>query len=235
MGKMDFLRKPELKKYAKINKAGREAVTKGEITRFEGFPPNLEQRLNTAALPDDTSQKSIQERIVQPLGEIATSSGITMAVAGKDYPLHSTLLEGLSAEEEEAKRKEVFKQIMSDPSFQDLLKQLIGLEITYKYILIDKGNVLLTSDTIPQEILTLRAALSKRFAEAGLKPLQLEHILHMSIARMTGLPTEEQQEKFAAYKKGLVHLRHAISKDPIVVRIGDVFNGSAYQLLTQQQ
>jgi hypothetical protein len=219
------------RKYANIDRVGRKALSEGEIQRFEGFPGDLKNRFNVAAQFAPASEREFVERVTGPAKEIAAQLGIDFMVAGEDFPIHSTMLEGLYQGDDDAERQKLFADLQKDAGFQDRINALNGLEVPYKYLLMDKGNVILNSVEIPDDILELRQFLTKYYAEKKLKPLAMDNILHISAARMVKLPEEEQEKSFAEYRRRMVELRHSISSEPLSLKIDHLHSGSTLQLL----
>jgi len=167
---------------------------------------------------------------------------IRFILAGRDFPIHSTILEGLyekqndRGEEESAEEKaQIFSSLKNDKLIDQINSRLIGESLEYKYLLIDKGNLMLTAIKIPENILDVREGLSKRYESAGLKPLPMTNILHMSLGRMTELPENEDERKEALkiYQQEIVKLRHLISADPLELTADNVHIGNAYDFITK--
>ena len=229
--KMEGFGGPIGRKFAEIDLAGRKALSEGEIQKFEGFPENLKKRFNVSARFTSDSEKEFAERVVRPVKDIAAQLGIDFIVAGEDFPLHSTMLEGLYQGADEAERQTLFSDLKDNISFQERLNALNGLEVPYKYLLMDRGNIILNSVEIPYSILEIREFLTKYYAEQKLKPLAMDNILHISAARMIKLPEEEREKSFTEYKGRMVELRHSISSTPLSLKMDHFYSGSTLQLL----
>lgn len=152
-------------------------------------------------------------------------------LAGRDFKLHSTLLEGLYEGTDVAERQQKFAQVLDGQSVGALLNGLVGKTIEYKYLLVDKGNLLLTALEIPEWVLAAREELAEAYTGQGLKPLLITDMLHISAARITGLPTEDQAQKLRVYGQRMAKLRHQISAEPLVLEIGAASTGSPLNLL----
>jgi hypothetical protein len=224
---------PIAEKYAKIDLEGRKALKKEDsVNKFEGFSENLKNRFGTVMIFNEESKKLLKESLIDKIESISKETEIDFALAGRDFPIHSTLLEGLCDDEKTSKA--VFEKIKGNIELIEVINSLNNLEVEFKYLLIDKGNILLTCINIPKEILIARGAINKILEENGLKPLQLNNILHISIARMTNFPAIEQGQKFNEYKEKVVKLRHEISSNPIKLKISEVLAGSSFDFLTSQ-
>lgn len=222
------------RKYIGIDHAGTQALyQKGGISEFAGFPESLRDRLNVALKFTTESETLLRERVIEPLLLIGNGLGIEFILAGRDFPYHSTLLEGLYEGKDPTKRQQKFKAATNTEEIKRL-KDLAGMRIAYKYLLIDKGNLLLTAIDIPDWVINTRSGLAVVYQNHGLKPLPLENILHISVARITRLPTEDRSVKLREYKIKVSQLRHQISPNPIVLEVGHVSVMPSLDLLTSK-
>ncbi|OGG58845.1 hypothetical protein A2765_00490 [Candidatus Kaiserbacteria bacterium RIFCSPHIGHO2_01_FULL_56_24] len=222
---------PVGRKYASIDLKGRDAVEKGEIQDFIGYPEALKNRFCIALELSADSDDEIRERVTSKVEAIAKESGIHMVIAGRNYPLHSTLLEGNFDGTDEAKRDGIFAALIQDPELQKVFDELKDLKIVYKYLLVDKGNILLTCSDIPEAFARARQRISEIYMAHGLKPLMIEHLAHISIARITRQPDVARLERLHEYKTMLIKLRHEISSNPITADVGDIFKGPTHDFL----
>jgi hypothetical protein len=219
-------------KYAGIDYSGRKSLNDAEnIKIFNGFSEDLKNRLNCAILFSDESNDQINQRIASNIEIIGKENEVGFILGGKDYPFHSTLLEGLFEGIQVSDREKIFKEIIESGEFKENIQNLSGIQIQFKYILIDKENVLLTSTDMPEEIERVRLELGHIYEKCGLKPIKMKNILHLSIARISKLP-QNKEEALKNYKKDMIGLRHKISSDPIILEVSAVSFKSAYDLLT---
>jgi len=222
---------PLTEKYAQIDLEGRKALRQEDgVKKFDGFSENLKERFGSTIIFEDQSRGIIRDSLIDEIKSISQATGIDFIFADYDFPLHATLLEGLC--EDETVRDELFKKIKENDQLMKIINSLNGLEIEFKYLLLDKANVLLTCSHIPREIINARKEISAVFEKSGLKPLRLENILHITIARMTELPKVEQEKKFHEYKNKIIQLRHEISLQPLKLKILKVSSGSTFDFLT---
>lgn len=221
---------PEIfEKYAKIDVLGRKAIKNRDIKEFEGFSESLGNRFNVSLLPDKETEILVNERLVSEIEKMEAELGIKFSLAGRDFPFHSTVMEGQFGEGEEDKKDNIFGSLEEQISQSGLPETLNGQEIKFKYVLLDRGNILLTSVLIPETVSRARENLDTTYSANDLKPLPMQNILHMSVGRISGLP--EDKEKLNEYKKRMTALRHKISSDPITVKVGDVYVGNTLKLL----
>lgn len=218
---------PILQKYANINRSGKEAVLNENIVKFDGFSESIKDRFITAAIFDEYSLNQVEDRVLGQLKRLEDMSGIEFAMANRDYPLHSTIMEGEYKGENQDEKDDLFERLTDD-----LPIDIKGLEIKYDYILIDKGNVLLVAQTIPEAVLKARESLKNHYSESGLRPLLLENILHCSLARIKSLPTDFVPNK---YIKELTDIRHSVSKsdESMILIVDRLDRGNSYNFLTQ--
>jgi len=222
-------------KYAEIDLAGKNSLNKAEIKRFEGLDESLKNRFISALQFSPESEKEVERRITSEMAKIAVEFGISFTLAGKDFPLHSTIGEGLYEGKDDSEREEIFDQTHGDKKLDDILSRISKEPIEYKYLLLDKGNVILSAIKIPEEITAARSELASFYQEKGMKPLLMENILHITIGRMNEIPEEGKEESFEGYKKKMIALRHAISSDPIKLQVSGVFDGETYGFLRSME
>jgi len=192
----------------------------------------MENRFNISLLPDEESEKVVGERLISEIEKTEKELGIKFLLAGRDFPLHSTVLEGKFERKEKDDsdlRERTFGIAKERASQSGLLETLRGQEVTFEYVLIDRGNILLTSVQIPEKILDAREQLATIYSGSNLKPLPMKNIQHISIGRINSLPKDGK--KLGEYKKRMIALRHKISSDPLVVRMGTVYVGDALRLI----
>lgn len=219
------------KKYAGIDRAGTAALyQEGSIKEFPGFPESLNNRFNVSLLFTPDSEAEFKRRVTDPLREIGNELGIEFYLASRDFRIHSTLLEGLYEGTDTNEGQNKFERIKANQTVQSL-DNLVGKTLQYKYLLIDKGNILLTAIDIPEWVLKARTDLSRVYSEQGLKPLNMTNILHISVGRMTQLPSKDRAEKFKTYRQEVAHLRHQISSSPLVLEVGTVSRIPPLELL----
>lgn len=227
---------PIVEKYAKIDLSGRRKLAEDEpdIVEFTGFSPELKKNFSSVLVFSSETERVIQERILDKIHAAGILSNIDFFETPKDYPLHATILEGMSNDDEQ-KRQSIFESLVSEGRLDLLFEQLKGIELEFKYVLIDKGNILLTAIDIPQVIFEVRRLLAQLYEEAGLTVRPLENILHVSIARMKSTPKgADAQKLFLEYKNKMIELRHNISMNPIRAQVVDIKKVPVYNFLTKQ-
>lgn len=228
---------PVVEKYAKIDLLGRKGLAEDEpdIIEFTGFSPELKKNFSSVLTFSTETEKEVQERILNRIHAVGAVSNIEFFESLKDYPLHATLLEGLSSDEAQ-KRQGVFDAIVTDGTTNSILETLKGVTLEFKYILLDKGNVLLAATEIPKEIFEIRKSLAELYEKSGLMVRPLDNILHISVARMKKVPSgEDARRLFKEYKNHMIQLRHDISANPIKAQINDTMKVPVYNFLTRQE
>lgn len=232
-----------LRKYAGINQSGRKALEQGAIAEQKEFSPLLKNRFNASMRFNAESIGRLDEALLDELRELEKKSDIRLLLANRDFPVHSTLQEAAfekssdeTDDQADQRRDEIFSGLRDNPD-ETLKKKLAGQQIDFKYLLIDKGNLILTADRIPAEILDARAELAKQYEAVGLKPSPIKNILHLTVSRIAELPTAETDRKnlFTEYEKKCRELRRNISRDPIALKVEDIYRGNVYDLLAQKK
>lgn len=228
-----------LRKYAKIDIFGRKAIKQKSIIEHKNFPESLKNRLNFSVCFNENSIERLDENLISKLRSLENYLGIKMIIAGRDFPLHSTILEGLfeskinePADDADKRKNNIFSEIINDQEFiNNLIKKLSNQNIDFKYLLIDKETLILTADEIPEAILEIRKKLEEKYKDKKLKPLLMENILHMTISKITQLPDDE--ENLEKYKKEIINLRHEVSANPLTLTIENINIGNSYEFINQ--
>ncbi len=217
-------------KYAEIDLIGREALDRAEIKPFEGFGENIKNRFIVALQFAPESEKVLETRVTSEVERIGRESGIEFFLAGKDFPIHSTLGEGLYEGGDVPRREDIFREVHQDEKLKALTERKRGERLIYKYLLLDKGNVMLTSVEIPEDVGKIREELAAIYAGHNLKPLRIENLLHVTVGRITKIP-DGGAEQFREYKKKMIELRHRISEDPLRLEVKKMSDGPSYEFL----
>lgn len=218
------------RKYSNIDRGGRKALVNAEFKEFDYSHEEMKRRFNVSAQFEPSSAEEFGRRITTVLEKNETDFGIKLLLAGRDFPLHTTLLEGrdesvISDDDREA----IFSQVA--PQAQSKTTSVVGQEIEFKYLLVDKGNLILTSVDIPETVLHLRSGLAPVYSTGGLRPLPMTNILHITVGRIVKMPTAEKTDALKRYKDEMIKLRHDISSSPLRMKIGEIYTGSAYDFL----
>lgn len=220
------------RKYAGIDRIGRRALSEeSRIQEFPGFPESLKNRFGVVLRFTSDSEQEIKNRISDHIQDIGEQFRIGFIIAGRDYPLHSTLLEGPYEGQDAVTRDNIFESLVGSSEIAKITDDLLGRKLDYKYLLLDKGNVLLTAIDIPDYLINLREELAALYKGKNLKPAPLDNLLHISLARMVNLPEEDKQSKFSIYRKQMTQLRHNISTDSLSLEIKSVQASSIFDLL----
>lgn len=230
------------RKYGSIDLKGRKKLRESpnEIQEFPGFDsPDqkeaTENTFNVSALFEGVSVEKVKDAVTERLKKIAEGQGLKFITAADEFPLHSTLELGEYQKNQprQKTKQKLFSGLSQDPELINLVKECEGLEIEFKYLLMDKSNVLLTAVDIPQQVLDLRAKLTDFYLRNNLKPLPIENMLHVSLGRMVGFPEDPElkAQSLKGYEKQMVKLRHELSSSPIKAKIGKVFLGITSDLL----
>ncbi len=225
---------PEGIKYAGIDIKGVRAVRLGEIATFTGFGETLKDSLITVMRFTSESVNEVKQRLLDPIKEIVEGEpGMEVVLAGRDYPLHSTVLDSNWAQAEE-KRDQSFTAAIARVKGENLMGDLVGQEIIYRYVLVNGGNVLLTAIDIPATVIEARKILVRVLTTEGISPKPSDHILHCSVARISALPQDGQKEVLNRYAGKIRRLRTNIAREPLKLKVGEVETVSGYDFFVAQ-
>ncbi len=227
-----------LQKYAGIDFDGRNTAKQGQLETFRGFPPSLANRMNVSLLFDEESQELVKREVMKPLDNIDHDTGINILLAGADYPIHTTVLEGEYEGNDTNERQAIFHNLQHSGSVDYASRNLTDLSLEFNHLLIDKkGGIILTAVCIPQEITDTRDRLTSLYQEHDLKVLPQHNILHITVGRVIGLPLdrEESQNAQVRLEDSIVKLRrYEISPHPLTLQVASIYKGSALNLISKQ-
>lgn len=207
------------RKYAGIDRPGKRVLREGSFQEFKSFG-NLDNRFNASLLFDTSSESQFKERVEDPLSLLAEELGIRLLLAGRDFTVHTTLLEGLYEGSNEAERQGKFAEVEKSNVVTNL-SSLKGQGIEFKYLLAGGRDIILAAINIPYWIIEKRSELAQTYKKQRLKPLELINILHITVSRITQLPPEgDRNAKLGTFANQVAHLRHNISSKPTDIKGG---------------
>ena len=165
---------PVLEKIRSIHVLGEAAYQAGTVKLFTGFPDSLRNRFNVCVVIDGSE---LSEKICRA----AESLGLEFILAGRNFPLHSTMLEGLWEGDLE-NRDVVFGRVLQEitPRLEEFPPPMPHY---HRLVLDGSGNLLLLSTYVPGEVLRLREYLTEVYERQGLKPLPLDNLFHCTVMR----------------------------------------------------
>ncbi|KXK08775.1 MAG: hypothetical protein UZ21_OP11001000328 [Microgenomates bacterium OLB22] len=217
--------RPVIRKYLNNARAGWESAQDQGFSEFTGFPEDVKRRFNTSVCFSTTSHEELANRLLGPIKVKGVELDMDFALAGRDFPVHSTILELRANEQLSGKQEE---DLSIAVSMLPEIQKLEGLYINYDYLFIDKGgNIILAASAIPEQVLAARQALAIVGQVKGLEPLPLTDILHISIARPTQLP---KTQDYAEYYR-LRGLRPSFHRQPLKMRVAQVNGQNAWDML----
>lgn len=217
---------PIRSKYMTIQRSGALALGSREILKFAGFPESLKYVFNSAIMFSPQSERKIYDRLISKLKFLSQVCKIQFLFAGRDFPIHTTLLEAICKNYHESK----FSQLNSDEYLIDVLSHLLNIQIKFDCVLMDKENVLLTALNIPQKILEVRNELNRFYKIKDLETRPLSNILHISLARITNFK-QNDQTSFISYRRGMMVILREVYTDPITLTIANISFKPVYDLL----
>lgn len=195
-------------KAQKIHTEGLATFRAGKVPLFVGFPPELNRRFITAIRFKEATSWPLMTRIMLRLITLEHALDLQFFLAMRDFPLHSTLMEGVV--DGDSSCCEVFQTLLQDPVLTRLRSSLDGETINFPYLALDKaGNVLLVAEEIPDAVAGFRENIASVYQRYGLKPRIIEGLLHITIARVVEFPSsnpsqiEDFLDGFDAIKNGV--------------------------------
>lgn len=212
-----------LAKYAAIDARGRDALYDRAVKPYPGFSKDaLSKRLGVYLIFESNPYLA---QLFRLLAGLEDRHGIRFLLAGRDYPLHMTVLEGTaralpSADMLLAVQKEY-------ESFVDL-----SAAVPMRYLLADTNTLLLCADYHGWLGLEgIRLALELVYRELGLQPHLIEDIYHSSLARVVDVGDTWDWVK--PYLVILNDFGTWINKNGPPLKRTDVFVGTAWSFLNR--
>lgn len=218
------------KKYLRIERSGRKSLRTYQVEPFTGFDPGLGNRFGVAALFTSQSQTDVK-RLAAKVEEIGGKNGITFFTQGKDIQIHSTLLEGEYQGTERVIREVKFSRISNSGDLNQVLTEVPDT-LTFDRLLLDQGNVLLAASLIPETIIRVRTRLQQIYLSHNLKPLLLDDILHITLARMTIIPP--RMDGFTSYVQMMLAVKKHIRFYPLQLSMSGFYKGNVLEFLSKK-
>lgn len=201
-------------KYAAMNQGGVAKLLSGQFDKWQGLPakdaPNLILAVHfkpSRALDD----------VIETLRVAAVDSGIDLCLAGRDYPFHVTIQQGVSNDQSQAL-----------PNLASQFEYLCGMSFEFGHV-IAGPNILLASSTIPLEVGVVRVALSHTMSASGMAPSPIS-ILHATAARITNVSDVNVLPDFVRL---VSILRDRVLQCPLELTVSHVSFGTVAELLQQ--
>lgn len=218
---------PVIEKYRSISTGGWNAAQESGLKEFSEFPEAIRHRFNVAALLTPESRGELTARILTPLSEQAARVRTQLFLAGNDFPIHCTILESTLPDDLRPQEQQIYNRLSQELSSEPVITQLAGKKMTFDDLLVDRGgNVILVARQISQVVLDSRITLAQKYASAGLAPILMENILHISLARPTQLgPDQRSYYRFPG-------LRTETRRHPLEMQIDYLHIGTVEELLS---
>ena len=209
---------PVLAKSQKIHANGMEAVAQGGLTLFNGYPKDFEMRYTVAGLFN--KNRSDMETVQKSIDTIATGCNLMLHLAGRDFPLHTTIGECVFPE-----GFNLWHAHGSPFSFEGQDNELVFSELV-----MDKSKVLLTASSIPDWFFNLRNEVNRAYTTLGFKALPIENLLHISLANIKS----GSDQGIRAFAHSVCEWREAIKLQPITLCMDQVFRGPSLNFLNSK-
>ncbi|MDO8591182.1 MAG: hypothetical protein Q7R65_04380 [bacterium] len=218
-----------LQKYAGIRDAGRVAYQTGSVKAFPGFSESLKKRVCMMLRFNPEASRFIEALNLELVW--SHPSFFTFLVAGRDFPLHATLLEGESSEEVTS-----FSGAL-DSVRNCVVDELLGRKIVFDQFIADAGgSVILAATEIPEYVVKARMVVADYYTSEKLRVLPLDNILHSTQVRITRLPGDEEVERrgLASFHRRVEEINARLERAPINARVESVGLAQAYAFLKSQ-
>ncbi len=234
---------------------GVEAYMAGIVPPFDGFDRDYFNRsFNTSLELDFTSKSAIQERVVDPLSEIAEKNRVKLlVVGGSNEQSHITLQTGRYMGGMDTDQiKDHQAQIRNDWRVRRVESALQGRVIEMDRLVFDgRGNIFLCASGVVPETQKARETIKKllqRSTQTGnvlysprksindldqtelLGLVDFSDITHSGVARIDSNIAPDQLRAFYAETR---ELRNGIKADPIQVTVAGMYVGTSFDFVNK--
>ena len=179
---------------------------------FPGFADaRLENRSHESFRFHTRSLEVLAKRIVFPLQDSERRNSMKLLCAMRDFPLHATIGEGIG--------QEAYPEMgeVSDCPLNEVV-------ISFSQLVVDGATLFLAVDTIPKEVLNLRAEVNAKHTAEGLNVTPIVDLLHITLARIMFF---SNREKLSDYVEDVKVIREGLWENPIKLEIVGIFRGRA--------
>ena len=197
-------------RYRTIHSGGLSKLVSGDILFWNGLPESDWYKPIVAAKMHVSD--TIQD-LIDSIASIARSTGVEIALAGRDFPLHVTLKQG----------KVDMLGVGVDHSLPALT--LIGEMWKFEHLALGP-NTILGSETASETVHPVRALLNEVFTTAGLEPVPLD-IVHATIAWVM---YHMNVADLMRYTERLL-LRSEVAAMPLMLKVESIYWGTIGDLL----
>lgn len=163
-------------------------------------------------------------RLLKPLAMLENRLGLQFTLADRDFLLHSTIKQCNLPAGVDADAMEV----------SDLLAAFASInkhEAVFDTVVLNDGNVLLAASKVSTVVIECRLELDALIRARGLEPAPID-ILHMTLGRITNLPSEGAELALNTYRDTVLALRAMVAEEPIRLKLGDYWHGQVHRLVT---
>lgn len=211
-----------------IQRSGKRALRDYKVPIFTGFNPAFQNRFGVAMMFTPHSVEEVQQRFLQ---EVDTIPDMQFFLANRDIHIHATVLEGLYEGTDPDLRDQLFSELAADPILRARVQEMPEF-LCFDRLLLDKQNLLLVARDIPSSLVRVREGLAELYIQKGLKPLSLNHLLHITLARMTVIPPPGVG--FQPYMRKMMILKRSLLHHPLHLARDAFFIGNVYEFLSRQ-
>lgn len=174
---------PVLAKIADIRAGGLAAIADMKMGTFQGFSPELAYRVNVSYIyntDEDRRLGSFHARIA----DAARKKGVEILLAGRDFPMHLTLLEADYQGDEEKYEEELHRFRTASSSLVRKIIRDTNMFVFEEFVLDRAGNGLLLMRGVPAVVVEAREKIRALYEAFGWKTRDLTHIGHSTQFRI---------------------------------------------------
>ncbi len=229
-------------KIEKNKKSGRLDFESGNYPGFKGYPVvRMDQIIGIMLQLDEESQRLIQERVVEPLSEIADKYNVPNLFAGReDLPSHVTLEAGIFQENGPEEQDAVEKWLRTGEAHLTRLSAILtGLKFSFDTLIVAPNSYICSSRVDDTQGAPFRARQIVRRIMHRVTPTDFfgplypryDDIFHSSVSRVTEVVSPKMAMGFL--NDSYETVGQNLQRSPLEVMTQNVYIGKSGDFLRQ--
>lgn len=230
---------PPVDKYVSITRGGIVNLRTAEnlsSLEFKGYPAN---RFGIYLEFSPEAVDILNQRVVNPLATAAQELGVNFIWAGRNFPFHSTILEGEYKGKNPQEQANIFRELKVNSQLEQVAQELGEIQtVGFQFVAgLDRaGAMVLGISPIPPLVEQAREDAGSVYQNAGLSPRSMDNIFHSTVGRITQLPqadTEEIRKRLEDFSEEIRLCRREVFQNPLVLPVGKVVCSPVTDFLQQ--
>lgn len=172
--------------------------------------------------------------LIQDFVSEAQASGLQIASAGQDYPLHATVRDGKypKPQDKVPVSQELLDKVAADPKMQNIQVLLSGLSISFNRVVIGEGGaIMLAATDVPKNVQEARQEMDTLYRLHGLEPKKGDDILFCTGARLSTRNKAVTPDQAQTYFNAARTFQERVSSNPILTITAQPYFGPSAKLI----